>query len=110
MGEGVMGMDGVEVLLYVHRNRRFIRDGHYGGYCLLYLSLHCHHQWGKRETIIPIATMSPPVGEEGDYYTYRYTVTTSGGRGRLLYLSLHCHHQWGKRETIIPIATLSPPE
>ena len=48
---------------------------------------------GKRETIISIATLSPPVGEEGDYYTYRYTVTTSGGRGRLLYLSLHCHHQ-----------------
>ena len=42
-----MGMDVAEVLLYVHRNRRFIRDGQYGGGGrgrLLYLSLHCHHQ------------------------------------------------------------------
>ena len=42
----------VEVLLYVHRNRRLIRDGEkvgkgvwrLGKREIIYLSLHCHHQ------------------------------------------------------------------
>ena len=36
----------VEVLLDVHRNCRFIRDGvcRWGKREIIYLSLHCHHQ------------------------------------------------------------------
>ena len=98
--KGRRGYGGVvEVLLYVHRSRRFIRDGAQDDHLDFHTAPDLCMEVGKEGDYIPIATLSPP----GDY----------------IYLSLHCHYQgiiYTYRYTVttrrlcIAIATLSPPE